>query len=383
MARQKNRIDERSQAGRSIFAEKKQTTITMKTIKQWMTALVAAVGGLMVCSAAAGQDNPSLECQTFVYAVKGADTLRLDVYRDKKALAKEAKPILLYTHGGGWESGSRDSDNPKLYSGFVEKGFVVVSIDYRLGYLEARKEGQIPDESITPHLLNKTLDESARIAAIKRGMREGVEDLYDATSYVVKHARQWNANPKQIILAGSSAGACISLQAEYLRCKEDVLSRTHLPGKFSYAGVVSGSGALWDFDGNGVDFVRKPCPIMLFHGEKDQMVPYSTERFSLTGTTAYGSQSVADILDRMGTICWFVSCADADHVIAGYPFTACQEEILSFVKRTVTGKEKVSVRSRENMYADGRTLMNYLKGEKGLSDEDIRALLDQIGVKSL
>ena len=33
-----------------------------------MTALVAAVGGLMVCSAAAGQDNPSLECQTFVYA---------------------------------------------------------------------------------------------------------------------------------------------------------------------------------------------------------------------------------------------------------------------------------------------------------------------------
>ena len=328
---------------------------------------------------------PALEgVQTFVYSVKGADSLKLDVYNHAGAAIKDGrKPVFLFVHGGGWEEGSRVSDNTRLYEGFAEKGFLVVSIDYRLGYLEARKEGQIPDKSISPDLLAGTLDEPAKMAALKRGMTEGVEDLYDATSFVVKHAKEWGADASAIILGGSSAGACIVLQAEYGLCNGDEVAKQRLPKGFKYAGVVSGAGALWSFDGKKLAFGRKPCPIMLIHGKQDQLIPYTLLQFASSDMTCYGSEKIADMLDGLDVPCWFVSCENADHCIAGLPFVDSQDEIVSFIRRAVLDKEQLSVRSQEYTYDRPRTIINMVKERWGMTDEEIRRILDQNGLETL
>ena len=61
------------------------------------------------------------------YGQVGDTSLRLDVYAPGKRV--EARPLIVWVHGGGWRNGSKDRC-PALR--FLEKGCIVASIDYRL-----------------------------------------------------------------------------------------------------------------------------------------------------------------------------------------------------------------------------------------------------------
>ncbi len=62
------------------------------------------------------------------YAVVGKQPLLLDLYLPANATGK--LPLIIWIHGGGWQSGSKAACRPALP--YLDEGYAVASIDYRL-----------------------------------------------------------------------------------------------------------------------------------------------------------------------------------------------------------------------------------------------------------
>jgi arylformamidase len=111
-----------------------------------------------------------------------ADELRkLDVYAPENA---KNLPVLFWIHGGGWQGGDKKEARVKPKA-FVEKGYVFVSINYRL----------LP----------------------KVDMRTIVRDVAESMRWVHKHIAEYGGDPDRILVMGHSAGA----QLAALICTDD------------------------------------------------------------------------------------------------------------------------------------------------------------------
>lgn len=109
--------------------------------------------------------------QNVVYAKIDGKDLLLDIYFKKTSL-KEV-PLIIWIHGGGWRRGDK-LDDITWFVPFVEKGYVVASINYRLS-----------DESPFP----------AQIYDVKSAIR-----------WLKAHAQEYKINPHKIAIMGISAG---------------------------------------------------------------------------------------------------------------------------------------------------------------------------------
>lgn len=58
-----------------------------------------------------------------------------------------------------------------------------------------------------------------------RTISMAVEDLYDATAFIVDKADEWGIDSSQIVACGSSAGAITVLHGEYALCNASPLVR--------------------------------------------------------------------------------------------------------------------------------------------------------------
>jgi acetyl esterase/lipase len=67
------------------------------------------------------------------YALAGEHPLRLDLYLPEKTTGK--LPLIIWIHGGGWQSGSKANCRPALP--YLDEGYAVASIDYRLSGVAA------------------------------------------------------------------------------------------------------------------------------------------------------------------------------------------------------------------------------------------------------
>lgn len=83
-------------------------------------------------------------------------------------------PVLVYLHGGAWVAGSPASHR-KLTARFVEAGFLVLSVDYRL--------------------------------APEHPFPAGFDDCLAAVHWAAAHARRFGGDPERLTLGGDSAGA--------------------------------------------------------------------------------------------------------------------------------------------------------------------------------
>lgn len=259
-----------------------------------------------------------IEKQTFVYAVKDADTLRLDRYT---ALSPDSrtKPCLLFLFGGGFVSGTRDNAAYLSYfEYYAQQGYIVVSADYRLGMKKAMQAGPLDEQTFLPAWF------------ITLAMATG--DLYDATAYVVAHAAEWGVDRELIVASGSSAGAITVLMGEYGICNDHPLAQKKLPQGFNYAGVISYAGAIFDMQ-EEMRWAKEPAPMMLFHGDADRNVPYDVVTYA--GTGFFGSKHIAEYLTAQRIPHWFYSVADTDHVMATRPMTDNRYEIDSFLEKLV------------------------------------------------
>lgn len=252
---------------------------------------------------------------TLLYAVKGSDSLFLDVYRpsaqyaailgqsagesENRVYPRVSKPTVLFLFGGGFFEGNRrDGSYLEWFKKLTDKGYGVVAIDYRLGLKDAK--------GITVDDFTACLDSAIRIA---------VEDLFSSVSFLSSR-KDLGINVEDIVVSGSSAGAITAMQAEYEICTRAPLASS-LPSGFNFRGVMAFSGAILVKEGNDSEYSGlRPCPVMMMHGTEDSIVPYSG--ISYGGYAFLGPDSLAKFLSDNAFEYRFYRYSGNNHSVAGF-----------------------------------------------------------------
>ncbi|MFO0897041.1 MAG: alpha/beta hydrolase [Pirellulales bacterium] len=298
-----------------------------------------------------------IEKTTFEYAARDTGKLHLDRIVDLAVKAPGKRPVIIFLVGGGWEGGGRDDQGlvPGLHQ-LASRGYTVVSIDYRLGIkiAKARKE----------------MTRTNGVEMYLRAIEWSVEDVFDATSYMVERAEEWRIDKDQIVLLGGSAGATTALVAEFNVANDTDLARAHLPHGFRYAGVISMAGAFWLKADTPLTFKSKPAPIMFFHGAKDQLVTYDEYQGAFSG---YGPASYLRKFPGPEFPKWFVDYPQGDHIVAASPFGDCQHEIDAFLQKFVKQRQQSSVHTVVNDKIPKTFGSLILHGERAVMGNDTPA----------
>ncbi len=269
--------------------------------------------------------------ETEIFAVKGADTLRLDRYF-LPGMEQEDSPVVVFVFGGGFRFGERYSEMFVPYFEFLARhGCTVASIDYRTMLGRITFDGR-PSPVDFMNILQSAIDTA-------------VVDLYDATRYIAQQREAWGIDPEKIVISGSSAGAITVLQAEYYRCNSHSLA-ARLPEGFRYAGVISFAGAI--SDKQKLHWQTLPCPVMLFHGNADGIVPFRKAHLPFLGGL-WGSETIARNLESLDSPCHFYEIDNAGHEIASLPMTRNLYDIAAFLSRQVIDGKPLSVHTLETV----------------------------------
>lgn len=269
-----------------------------------------------------------INMETYTYATKNGESLKLDIYLPAGDSDFE-RATLIYMHGGGFSTGTRDSDKIKDFcQEMAGYGYVVASISYRL----TRKD--------KPGAFGCNCPAIEKINTFNAA----VEDVQDAAFFLIENREQFGINPQKIILAGSSAGA------------EAVLNTAYLPpmcygldsGPVSYAGVISMAGAIPD---TVVIYDESAIPSMLFHGTDDNLVPYATASHHYCDPNApgylilHGSYTIAQKLEELNTPYWLHTTCGGAHELSDKPMIDFFDEIIEFCYNYIIKEEKESKRT--------------------------------------
>jgi acetyl esterase/lipase len=127
-----------------------------------------------------GADEPRAH-RGIAYADTKNERQTLDVYAPTSG---KNHAVVVWIHGGGWQAGDKKEVHHKPQA-FADRGFVFVSINYRL----------LPEATI----------------------KQMAEDVAKAIRWVHDHARDYGGDPDTLIVAGHSAGA----QLAALVCTDD------------------------------------------------------------------------------------------------------------------------------------------------------------------
>jgi dienelactone hydrolase len=183
----------------------------------------------------------------------GADglpvSLKLDLYQPSGDTVAQ-RPAVVYVHGGGFCCGDK-SGGAQFANYFVQRGYVAVSINYRL--LASQGCGGQPNPS------QECID--AALAA--------QHDAQAAVRWLRANASTYRIDPNRIAIAGASAGAVTSLLVDWR--KEDLGTSGNPRYSSAVRAAVSISGGAPTNDYITAD----DGPAIFFHGTQDRTVPYS------------------------------------------------------------------------------------------------------------
>jgi len=259
---------------------------------------VFAIIAILTITCASLLAQHRVERTTEVYAVKGQDTLVLDIYVDQAAQVNAPRPMMIYVHGGGFSMGSRKNVMQEFFSRhYAEMGWVSVSIDYRLG--------------ASPNALTPDQQSKYGCRGVHDIIRLACQDLVDATVYLLGR-KELAIDPTKVLISGGSAGAITCVTTEYDICKGADYTKK-LPEGFNYAGVISHSGSVGELSDTLV-WKNTPCPMLLMHGSEDQLVPL--EKGVSGEEQLFGSKYLYRQFAAMGVPCWLYIEKGADHCIA-------------------------------------------------------------------
>lgn len=263
----------------------------------------------------------TVEKETRVYAVKEGQELKLDIYKSSNYTSQN-QPCIIYVFGGGFKEGTRDFEGDISYFNyFAERGFTVVSIDYRLGMVGQK----------APNLFN--------FKPLKNAISLAVSDLYTATTYLLENANELNIDPSLFIISGSSAGAITVLHADYEE-RDNHTSADVLPEDFKYAGVISFAGGIFSSEGLP-SYDQKPAPTMFFHGSADKLVIYNKTRFFKAGM--FGSAALTKRFSKEEYPYVFYSYEGLGHEVSSLPMKEFLPDIEKFINELVVNKQQLMI----------------------------------------
>ena len=172
------------------------------------------------------------------------------------------RPLVIFIHGGGFRNNNKSSSiSNKLGIRLGKKGFVVASIDYRLG--------------IATTNTNKDYHEA---------MYRAQQDTRSAIRFFRKNASKYGIDENQIFLAGSSAGAMTALSVAYMDQDEipsdiDQSKWGNLDGNGGSEGYSSKVQGVFNLWGSMIDYkwIKKgDAPLYNSAGLADLTVPYDS-----------------------------------------------------------------------------------------------------------
>lgn len=260
------------------------------------------------------------QTETYTFVMRDSVPLRLDVHRPDSPRSDRA--CVLSVFGGGFFSGTRDDGLQKeIARVLTERGFTVISIDYRLGFKDSVAAAKYSGLLKMDDFFQYSID----IA---------VEDCAAACAYVVQHAGELNINPSRMVLTGSSAGAITVLQLDYSRANGLPVASS-LPPDWRPAAVVSYAGGVMCRK-RDMKFTNPPAPVMLMHGTKDKIVSY--KHFGLPfAAKLRGSNDLARVYKRGGYPCWIMRYEGIGHEVASF-LPGSVDLFCGFVEQVFTGR---------------------------------------------
>ena len=283
-----------------------------------MTLLTA-----LLCVLSLAQGNKT----TYMVAQRDTCDLFMDVYEPAVVPGDTLdRPTILFVFGGGFIMGRRD--DPWVLPWFKllnENGYRVVSVDYRLGLKGIRMRFDLF------HLI-----QSANYT--KTAVDMGVEDVFASVRYLADHA-ELGVDMDNIVIAGSSAGAMISLSSELEACNRTERAEI-LPEGFHFAGVMSFAGAIMSDTGKPA-YKRTPCPQLLIHGTRDGAVAYNKMGFGRWGMFG-SSYLVEEVLQPNGYTYQIYCYVGHSHDMAANMLANWPEE-KRFLEVSVMGKKPLVI----------------------------------------
>jgi acetyl esterase/lipase len=153
-------------------------------------SLLAAVTACAILATSAGPAaartcTPASAPQTSAYARIAGVPLKLtslDVWAPTCRGADRRAPVVVWVHGGGYQVGDKRNGVPNKVRLFNERGWIFVSVNYRLTRPADPASARYPDH---------------------------FRDVAAAVAWVRSRIARWSGNPRQIALLGHSAGADI------------------------------------------------------------------------------------------------------------------------------------------------------------------------------
>lgn len=312
--------------------------------KNYSIRLAMALLGLTASLMAFASSTAEVTRTTFLF--NGKHHLSLDRY--EVADSSVNRPAIIFAFGGGFTHGERSDERYMDYFRFMARqGYVVCTIDYRT-LLAGFKPTATGKEAMKQFG-----------TAIVEAIKAATEDFLTATGYVLSKSSEWGIDPKKIIASGSSAGAITALQAEYTLTKG---VPTPLPAGFNYAAAVTFAGAL--LSEGEPDVGSNLCPLMLFHGDADNRVPYN--KLELGPVGLYGSHYLAEKIKAAGGSGAFWTEEGATHDMALRPMKENLYDIAGFLHHVLDGGQKdfqwttVTVPGRGE-YRHNFTLLDFIR----------------------
>ena len=187
----------------------------------------------------------------------------LDIVQTR-APALKNRPGVIVIHGGGWVGGDKESMLEPFGLPFVEHGFVVANVEYRL--------------------------------APAAPAPAAVNDVLAAAKWLVDHAADYKVDPSQIIVTGNSAGGHLAMMIGMAPESAGLGPSLKIAAIINFYGISDVADQLdgphfeqyavtWLPDQPGrmelarklspITYVRKGLPPLLsIHGDADPTVPY-------------------------------------------------------------------------------------------------------------
>ncbi len=207
------------------------------------------------------------------YVTGGHERHRLDLFLPEKAPGP--LPLIIWVHGGGWRNGSKDGC-PPLRQGFLERGYAVASINYRLSS-HAVFPAQIEDCKAAIRWL--------RAHASEYGLDAGKFGVWGSSAGGHLVALLGTSGDVKEFDVGGNAGTSSRVQAVCdFYGPTDFVKFASTPGYESHASATSpeanllGGAPLENKDkaarASSITYITKDDPpFLIVHGDKDPVVP--------------------------------------------------------------------------------------------------------------